>query len=98
MNWNTPKTDQLCDAILQLRSREELKRFLRDLMTEEEITECAQRWQAARMLNIGMSYQDIQKQTGLSSTTVARISLWFKKGMGGYRLALDRMHHHDIFP
>lgn len=98
MNWNTHKTDQLCDAILQLRSKEELNRFLRDLMTEEEIMECTQRWQVAQMLYDGVSYQKIQKQTGLSSTTVARISLWLQKGAGGYRLVLDRSHHHNISP
>ena len=83
--------DSLCEALLSLQSKDEAKRFLRDLMTEEEIVECAQRWQVARFLAEEMSYQQIQRKTGMSSTTIARISRWLKKGMGGYRLVLNRL-------
>lgn len=93
MKWNNAKTDDLCQALLSLRSLDEAKRFLRDLMTEEEIIECARRWQAAQLLDEGQSYETIQKTTKLSSTTVARISRWLKQGMNGYRLVLDRAEH-----
>lgn len=94
MKWNTQKTDALCEAIQTLRSKEETKKFLRDLMTEEEIVECGLRWEAAQLLDQKVSYAQIQKKTGLSSTTVARISRWLQQGAGGYRLVLDRMNHH----
>ncbi len=93
MNWDSKKTDELCVAFLSLRSKREMKNFLRDLMTKEEIIECAKRWETAQLLDEKMSYEKIQKKTGLSSTTVARISLWLQTGMGGYRLALNRLHH-----
>mgnify|MGYP001577675856 CR=1 FL=1 len=88
-----PMTEELYDAFLTLRSREEVKRFLGDLMTEEEVLECARRFWAARQLDQGVSYQAIQDATGLSSTTVARISRWLKQGKKGYRLVIDRLHH-----
>jgi TrpR-related protein YerC/YecD len=82
-------------AILALENYDEVERFLRDLLTEEELNEVKKRWQTAQMLDQGVSYVDIEKKTGLSSTTVARVSKWLKKGMNGYRLVLDRLHHHN---
>lgn len=93
MKWDNAKTDDLCRAFLCLRSPSEVKRFLRDLMTEEEIAECARRWEAAQLLEKGESYETIQKTTKLSSTTVARISRWLRQGMDGYRLVINRLHH-----
>ena len=94
MKWNGKKTTELCEAILSLETTDEVKSFLRDLMTEEEIIECAQRWNVARLLDKQVSYENIQKQTGLSSRTIARISLWLHSGMNGYRLIIDRLNHH----
>ena len=95
MNLYGKKTINLFDAILAIKNRDEAKRFLRDLLTEAEILELANRWQAAQMLNKKISYTKITKETGLSSTTVARISKWLNGELGGYRLMLKRLglHH-----
>ena len=77
-------------AVLSLQSTEEARNFFRDLLTETEINELAERWKAARMLASGIPYTQIIDQTGLSSTTVARVARWVHKGTGGYRLALKR--------
>lgn len=84
---------ELYEAFLTLKTAEEAERFLRDLLTEEEMAEASRRFWAACKLDEGMSYQDIQAATGLSSTTVARISRWLKRGKDGYRLVIDRLHH-----
>ncbi|MFI5251735.1 MAG: YerC/YecD family TrpR-related protein [Bacteroidota bacterium] len=84
--------DELYAGILTLKSVEEAKAFFRDLLTETEIQEFAERWKAARMLAEGIPYTRIIKETGLSSTTVARVARWVKKGTGGYRLAIQRTH------
>jgi len=94
--WDNKKTVSLSNALLSLKNIYETKRFLRDLLTEQEIIEFGNRWEAAKMLNKNIPYTKIVKETGLSSTTVARISKWLKSGMGGYRLVLKRMsetHH-----
>jgi TrpR-related protein YerC/YecD len=82
-------------AILSLRTVPEAKNFFRDLLTETEIKEFAERWKAARLLAAGVPYAAIIGATGLSSTTVARVARWVKKGTGGYRLALKRMRTGD---
>lgn len=82
--------DSLYRAVLTLRTVDEARRFFRDLLTKTEIEELAERWKAARMLADGVPYTRIVEETGISSTTVARVSRWLKKGMGGYKLALRR--------
>ncbi len=82
--------ESLYRATLSLRNMEEAKRFFRDLLTETEIEEFAERWKAARLLARGYSYTRIIEETGMSSTTVARVGRWLKKGTGGYRLVLKR--------
>ena len=84
-------TKALYKAILSLKTEEECKKFLRDLLTEKEIKEFTNRWKVARMLDKKVSYEKIAKETGMSSTTIARIQKWLTNGMGGYRLILKRL-------
>jgi len=86
----TRDIEELYRAILSLKDMREAKSFLRDLLTEVEIYEFAERWKVARMLASGVPYTKIIRVTGLSSTTVARVARWVKKGTGGYRLVLQR--------
>jgi TrpR-related protein YerC/YecD len=95
--WENRKTEDLIYAILALESKKEAKAFLRDLLTESEIIEFGNRWKAARMLSDNLSYPKIQKETGLSTRTIARISDWLKNGKGGYKSMLKKLstHHHN---
>ena len=91
------KTEILAEAILALKTPNETRRFLRDLLTESEIAEFGNRFAVARMLDEAVPYSSIVRQTGLSSTTVARVSKWLNTGMNGYRTIIDRLnlnHHH----
>lgn len=97
--WDNRITRELLEAICTLKGKNEAKKFLRDLLTEQEIIEFGKRWQAARMLSKNVAYSEIEKKTGLSSTTVARVSRWLNKGMGGYKLMINRLiniHHHNL--
>lgn len=97
-NWNIKENKQFLESILLLKDRKEAETFLRDLMTENEIIEFGKRLEAARLLSRNTQYLAIIEKTGLSSTTVARISKWLKGSLGGYRLILNRlsnMHHHN---
>jgi len=90
---------ELISAVIMLKDFGEAKKFLRDLLTESELVEFGNRWKVARMLSEKISYTKIEKETGLSSTTVARVSDWLKKGTGGYKLILKRnFHQHKSFP
>ncbi len=84
--------DELYTAITRLESVEECRRFFRDLLTETEIREFAERWKAARMLAQGISYTTIEEETGLSSRTIARVHKWLKQGKGGYTMMLRRLN------
>ena len=90
MKWDTKENEELMKAILELKNIAEAKRFFRDLLTEDELIEFGKRWKVAKMLDGRVSYSKIAEETGLSSTTIARVSKWLTKGMKGYRLALDR--------
>lgn len=93
MDWNTKENKALVSAVLALKSPDEARRFLRDLMTETEIEEFGKRFLAARMLAAKLPYSVIEKETGLSSTTVARVSKWLNGAGGGYRNIITKMHH-----
>lgn len=97
-SWNNPQTNELYRAVLALKNRGEARQFLRDLLTEDELIEFGKRWQAAQLLDGGVPYTEIVATTGLSSRTVARISRWLTRGMGGYRLMLQRLHHRHTTP
>lgn len=91
--WITNDTDALFAAILKLKNLDEARRFFRDLMAEREIAEFSNRWKAARMLNQKIPYVTIAKETGLSSTTIARVQKWLTGDLGGYRTIINRLHH-----
>lgn len=94
MNWNTPENKEFIKAILTLGTTNEAQCFLRDLLTESEIEEFTKRLKAARMLSNGSTYASVEKETGFSSTTVARVSKWLNNGKGGYKRILGKIHHH----
>lgn len=91
MDWSKKENNQLIEAILTLKNADETKLFLRDLMTEGEIQEFANRLEAASLLSKDVQYNAISESTGLSSATVARISKWLRGSLGGYRLVLSRL-------
>ena len=89
--WRTEDLETLFEAILRLRSAEEAEAFFRDLCTLGELHDMSQRWAVVRMLEAGMHYADISRQTGASTATITRINTWLQHGEGGYRLMLDRL-------
>ncbi len=95
MNWETTENKKLLEAILSLETEDEAKRFLRDLLTEGEIQEFAKRLKAAEMLIDKAPYSQIEKETGFSSTTVARVSKWLNSGNKGYKEIIAKIHHHN---
>ena len=83
--------NQLFDAIVSLKSREECSKFFEDICTVKEILDLAQRLDVAVLLNQGTSYQAIAQQINVSTATISRVSRCLNYGSGGYRLVLERM-------
>lgn len=90
------KIESLYKTVLLLKNEDECKRFFRDLLTEAEIKEFANRWKVARMLNEKIPYEKIEKATGMSSTTIARVQKWLTKGKGGYKLVLKKIENKNF--
>ena len=91
LKWDNITADDLFNAILALKNLNEAKQFFRDLLTAPEIIEFSNRWWAAQMIDAKIPYVAIQKETGLSSRTIARIAKWLNQGKGGYKLMIKRL-------
>ena len=83
----------LYDALLSLKSRDEVDAFLADLCTPSEVRAFAERWEVARLLDAGgKSYREIAAEAQASPTTVVRVARFLKEmPHQGYRLVLDRL-------
>ncbi|MDI6894137.1 MAG: YerC/YecD family TrpR-related protein [Bacillota bacterium] len=83
--------DFLFEGVLRLHTREECYRFFEDLCTVGELHALAQRFQVAALLHKGATYEQVERLTGMSSATIARINRFLRYGADGYRLVLSRL-------
>ena len=81
----------LLEAVLAMRSPEELRALLLDLCTPAELEALADRWRVVPLLLGGVAYREIHDRTGVSVTTIGRIARCLDLGAGGYRLAAERV-------
>lgn len=73
---------QLFETITSIKSEEDCRLFFDDLCTNKEIEQMAQRWQAAKLLNQGLTYNQVIEQTDISSATLSRVSRALQYGDG----------------
>ena len=85
-------TDDLCEALLCLQTKEECLAFLEDICTIKEIQDISQRLEVAQMLSQGISYTAICSQTGASTATISRVSRSYEYGAGGYKKVIARLN------
>ena len=83
--------DALFDAILSLESREECYAFFEDLCTVKEISDMAQRLEAAKLLRGGRTYYQIVKEVEISTATISRINRCIHYGTGGYQSVIEKV-------
>ena len=87
--------DQLFDAFLALKTREECYQFFDDLATMNEITSLAQRLQVAKLLIDGDTYNVIEKETKASTATISRVRRCIDYGSDGYKMVLERLNDEE---
>lgn len=87
----TEEVNDLLKVLARLDDEDAIFALLEDLFTIREVRETSQRLAVARMLAAGTSYTAIEKATGASATTIARVSKCLSYGSGGYRLALEAL-------
>ena len=83
--------DALFDAILSLETREECYDFFEDLCTVKEISDMAQRLEAAKLQLDGSTYEQIVKTVEISTATISRINRCIQYGTGGYRQTIEKV-------
>lgn len=86
----------LCSAISSCKNEEEVADFLRDIGTLSELQAWSERFEVAKQLTQGITYRDIAKSTGASTTTVTRVAKFLENGEGGYRRVLNAHRHHRL--
>ena len=88
--WQNEQTGGLCEALLALRSKGECYAFLEDVCTIKEILDISQRLAVAKLLDKGLSYSAVSRETGASTATISRVSRCYEYGSGGYRTVIER--------
>jgi TrpR-related protein YerC/YecD len=86
----------LCSAMTQLKTEDEMASFLRDIGTLSELQAWSERFEVAKQLAQGITYREIAKNTGASTTTVTRVGKFLENGEGGYRNILNAPRHHRM--
>lgn len=84
---------ELYEALLLLKTPDEINRFFNDLCTPKEIKSLAERWRVCKLLDQGsLSYRDINNLTGASLVTIGRVARFLKtEPHHGYTLMLERL-------
>ena len=84
-------TTELFKAILSLDSIDDCYKFFEDITTIGELKSITQRFEVARRLKEGNTFNSIQNETRASSATISRVNKCLQYGEGGYNLVLDKL-------
>ncbi|MBO5926011.1 MAG: TrpR-related protein YerC/YecD [Clostridia bacterium] len=76
-------------TVLKLKTVEDCKEFFNDVCTFKEVENMAQRIISAKLLMEGKTYEEIIKETDISSATLSRVSKCVKYGKGYNNILKD---------
>ena len=80
-------------AILTLKTPEELMAFFEDICTIKELQDLAQRLEVASLLYDKKVFREIAESTGASSATISRVNKCIMYGTGGYKTAIEDLEN-----
>lgn len=80
-----------CGVLVMLKSKNDIQRFLKDLLNRQERMMFIRRLQIAKMLQKGITYDEIKKKLRTSTTTIAKVQRWLEFGREGYKRAIDKL-------
>ena len=89
-NFDIKTFDELFEAVLKLKSKEDCQKFFEDVCTIKELQDITQRIQVARLLKEKKNYQEVSKLTGASTATISRVNKCLNYGTGGYNIVLAK--------
>ena len=78
----TQAVDDLFEAILSLKDKEECYKFFEDIFTTNEVLGVAERFEVASLLYQNKTYMEIAKKTGASTATISRVNRFLSYGNG----------------
>ncbi|HOO70832.1 MAG TPA: Trp family transcriptional regulator [Spirochaetota bacterium] len=84
--------DKIKDISLVLAASDDarlIEKFLRSILTENEIAEISSRWELVRMLDEGISQRKIAEKLGLSLCKITRGSKELKKNPSAFKQMID---------
>ena len=88
---HTEAVDQLFEAILSLKNKEECYIFFEYVCTINELLSLSQRFEVAKMLREKKTYLEISEKTGASTATISRVNRSLTYGNDGYEMVFNRM-------
>lgn len=91
----TETVDELFDAILCLKDREECYKFFEDVCTVNELLSLSQRFEVAKMLREKKTYLEIAEKTGASTATISRVNRSLIYGNDGYEMVFNRLNENE---
>lgn len=68
-----------------LKSRDQVKRFFKDLLTLSEIVMISRRIQIAKMLLEGYTHEMIRTKLKVGLNNICQVEKWLNNGFGGYK-------------
>ncbi len=86
MSINEVHLKEFYNLILSLETNDDCKVLFDDLCTYKEVEQMAQRIVAAKLLMQGKTYEEVIKETDISSATLSRVSKCVKYGKGYSKL------------
>lgn len=81
---NSIYQQQLLEAILNSKNKQDIKNFLSDLLTPQEFDELAVRWQIVQELSKGITQREVAKKFGVGIATVTRGAKALLDSRGGF--------------
>ena len=88
---HTEAVDQLFEAVLSLKTKEECYTFFEDICTPNELASLSQRFAVGLKLLQKQTYQEISKTTGASTVTISRVNRLLSDENEGIEMAARRI-------
>lgn len=82
MSSNYEDIKELYSLVLSLENEEDCDQLFKDLCTNKELEQMAQRIKAAKLLIEGKTYNQVMDECDISSATLSRVSRCVQYGNG----------------
>jgi TrpR-related protein YerC/YecD len=93
----TPEmTKLLYETLANINTEKEVKAFLQDLLTPQEIEQFSQRVTSAKLLMEGKTYNEVIDETNISTATLSRVSRCVQFGKGYKKVLSNPIFHKPV--